>query len=538
MTRSIFRLRCTCLLLGALLSLACGESAPESETPPEDAAAAAEVAWFEGTPDEAFAYAKAEGKPMFLYWGAEWCPPCHYLKDKIFHQPDFVTRSRDFVAVYLDGDDASAQILGEQLDVQGYPTVMVYSADGDELLRMPSDVPVSLYAAIMDRALRLDRPVKEILDSVLAAGPANSDLGDLDLLAYYSWDQDSQVDLAEEERLGTFRRLWEETPAEHTAVRARFLLLYVGEAASSARDTEDGDDPVLGSDQRAQLTEASLALLADPELCRENVFGVTYGAAGTIDLLQPEPGAQRTGLIEAWRAAALRFESDEELATDDRLTALATSMDLARLEAEAEESPLPEALVSRTREQVAWAVGEVSGGSELQAVLSTAAYLLDEAGLAQEAQDLLADKLDEAAAPYYFMSFLAGLKNDAGETEEALALYRKAWESAGGRYTRFRWGSTYLRRLMDLAPERVEAIETDSLTILDELLTHDDAFALGNSFRLNQLEKSYKAWNEDASHEEILTRIGERVRSACERYPAEGEGSQRERCSAFLATAT
>jgi thioredoxin-related protein len=536
MTRSIRRIRPTSLLLVGLLGLACGASAPETETSPEDTAAATEVAWFEGTADEAFAYAKAEGKPLFLYWGAEWCPPCHYLKDKIFQQPDFVERSRDFVAVYLDGDDASAQILGEQLDVQGYPTVMVYSAEGDELLRMPSDVPVSRYSAIMDRALRLDRPVKEILDSVLAVGPAQSEEGDLDVLAYYSWGQDSQIDLPEDERLGTFRRLWEETPAELAGVRARFLDLYVGEAARSARNAEDGDTPALRPDQRAQLTTAMLTLLADPDLCRENVFGVTYGADSAIDLLQPEPGAERTALLDAWRAAAQRFESDEELSTDDRLTALVTSINLARLESEVEDSPLPESLLAHTREHVAWAVGEVSGGSELQTVLSTAAFLLDEVGLAQEARDLLADKLDEAAAPYYFMSFLARLKNDAGETDEALALYRQAWQSAGGRYTRFRWGTTYLRRLMDLSPERAEAIEADSLTILDELLTHDDAFALGNSFRLGQLEKAYRAWNEDAAHEEIVGRIGDRVRSACERYPAEGDDSQQARCAAFLET--
>jgi thioredoxin-related protein len=522
MTRSTRLAFPTLVLFSVLLFSACGETAPDVDTSAVVGPVATEVAWFEGT------------KPLFLYWGAEWCPPCHYLKDKIFHQPDFVERSREFVAVYLDGDDANAQILGEQLDVQGYPTVMVYSAEGDELLRMPSDVPVARYAAIMDRALRLDRPVKEILDSVLTVGPGQSEEADLDVLAYYSWGQDSQIDLAEEERLPTFRRLWEETPGERAGVRARFLGLYVGEAASLARDAEDGDEPVLTAEQRDRLTEEVLTLLADPELCRENVFDITYGADGTIGLLQPEDGAERTALIAAWRTAALRFETDEELSTDDRLTALATSIDLARLEAEVEDAPLPESLVAHAREHVAWAVGAVSGGSELQTVLNTAAFMLDEVGLAQEAQDLLADKLDEAEAPYYFMSWLAGLKNDAGETEEALALYRQAWEAAGGRYTRFRWGSTYLRRLMDLAPERVDAIEADSLTILDELLTHDDAFALGNGLRLGQLEKAYQAWNEDAAHDEVIGRIRDRVHFACERYPAEGEDSQRARCSGFL----
>ena len=37
------------------------------------------IDWFDGTVDEAFAAAKASGKPIFPYWGAEWCPPCHAI---------------------------------------------------------------------------------------------------------------------------------------------------------------------------------------------------------------------------------------------------------------------------------------------------------------------------------------------------------------------------------------------------------------------------------------------------------------------------
>jgi thioredoxin-related protein len=496
------------------------------------------VAWFEGTADEAFALAKAEGKPLFLYWGAEWCPPCHYLKDKIFTQPEFVARSRDFVAVYLDGDDVGAQVLGEQLDVQGYPTVMVYSAGGDELLRMPSDVPVSRYAAIMQRALALDRPIRGILAAVLATGPALSTAADLDVLAYYSWGQDSQIDLAEEERLPTFERLWTETPAELGGVRGRFLSLYLGEAARLARGLEEGDSPVLTAGQRGNLTAAVMELLADAELGRENVIDILSGAEATIELLQPEAGPERHSLTAAWATAASRFEQDEELSTDDRLTATMTAIELARLEAEDSEAPLAEPLLAHVRQRVDWAIDATADGSELQTVLNTAAYVLDYAGLPEEAATLLEAKGGETHAPYYFMSWRAGLASDAGRNDEAVALYRQAWQAARGRYTRFRWGSTYLRRLMGLTPENAAAVQADSLVIFDELLTHDDAFALGNYLRLGQLEKEYGAWNEDGGRDEVVELVRDRVQAACDRYPAEGEDSQRSRCATFLESET
>jgi thiol-disulfide isomerase/thioredoxin len=529
MPRPIHAVMPLLILLGA-----CAGDVPSGGDAGAAGAAAATVAWFDGPPDAAFALAKSEGKPLFLYWGAEWCPPCHYLKEKIFTRPGFVERSRDFVAVYLDGDDESAQILGEQLDVQGYPTVIVFGADGRELLRMPSDVQVERYAEIMERAVHLDRPIQEILGAVLAAGPAASPPADLDVLAYYSWGQDSKIALPDAERLATFRRLWDESPAERAGVRARFLALYVGEAARLGRHAEEGAAPALDAAERQRVEAAVLELLADEALCRENVFDVVYGAADAIGALEPEAGPGRAELTATWSATLERLRDDAELTTDDRLSTLLGSYDLARLDG-AEDAPLPDALVALARRQVAWAMDAVQDGSELQAVLNTAAYVLDGAGLGEEAQQLLGDKLDQAAAPYYFMSWLAALKADAGDSEAALELYRKAWQSADGRYTRFRWGSSYLRQLMDLAPERADTLESDALTILDELLTHDDAFALGNTLRLNQLQGALEAWNEGGEHAAVVDHIRQRVHAACDGYPGAGEDSQRQRCRDFLA---
>ena len=44
------------------------------------------IAWYEGDVRAAFTYARAGKKPVFVYWGAEWCPPCQQVKATLFRR--------------------------------------------------------------------------------------------------------------------------------------------------------------------------------------------------------------------------------------------------------------------------------------------------------------------------------------------------------------------------------------------------------------------------------------------------------------------
>ena len=88
-----------------------------------------------------------------LYWGAEWCPPCHQLKVTIFKERSFIDRSRLFVPVYLDGDTDSAQRHAERFGVVGYPTMVVLSSEGSEITRIAGGIDIDAYAHVLGAAM-------------------------------------------------------------------------------------------------------------------------------------------------------------------------------------------------------------------------------------------------------------------------------------------------------------------------------------------------------------------------------------------------
>src|SRR5471030_2124645 len=135
--------------------------------PASSAATPGQIAWRDGVADggidAAFAQAAADQRPLFLYWGAAWCPPCNRVKSAVFARDDFAERMRHVVPVWLDGDSAGAQALAARHKLRSYPTLVLFRPDGSEITRLPCELDGELFVAALVVALRCEFTVAQSL---------------------------------------------------------------------------------------------------------------------------------------------------------------------------------------------------------------------------------------------------------------------------------------------------------------------------------------------------------------------------------------
>jgi thioredoxin-related protein len=497
------------------------------------------IAWHEGDVQGAFDRAEAEGKPLFLYWGAVWCPPCNQIKKTIFTRREFVEKTKLFVPVYLDGDTESAQVWADKLGVAGYPSMLVLSPEGREVMRLPTGLQAEEFVRVLEEALDRMTPVADVLRETLAA-TAPDEVPDRSwrLLAFHSWQQDPRIDLADPGTETRLRALAERVPPRLPEERSRLYLQWLGAAETLAsREPESGQRRFrLTRSLRREADARLTGILASPELTKANLEFLSYASREVVSLIHPRKGRARRELVERWLEAMRSVEQDETLTIRERLAALYPAIDLYELQHPRAET-VDELVRERVRERAAWADRTAEDAYTRQAAIGTAGYLLRRAGLTDEARRLYLAEVERSESPFYFMSYLADLAADAGDTDEALSWLARAYETSKGRATRFQWGTNYLVGLMKMAPDDAERIRSESLRVFRELMELDDAFAGRNHYRIRRLAQSYRSWNADRARETDIAALRSELLPDCSDLSdavVEETESLRSRCTEFF----
>ncbi len=492
-------------LILLLLLTGCGQGDKYPSATVDNRAPTPGIQWFAGTVEEAFAHAATVNRPVFLYWGADWCPPCNQLKATVFEQREFIEQSRLFIPVYLDGDTPRAQQIGERLGVMGYPTVIVFNPAGEELTRIPGGINLDHYLRVLALSLEQLRPVAVLVAAAVNGESLSED--DCQLLAWYSWAQDNGQALAGREPLAVFTRLLEICGATSTVVTSRLGMVALNAWLTADRSAETARSK---TDEHQRLVAT---VLEDRALSIANIEPLVY-QAGDIVAALTSPGAERELLRQRWLSRLRSLSVDPDVALADRLATLYGELQLARLA-----NPFDgygTELIDRVQEQVHWADKQATTAFERHVVISVAWDVLYEAGLERQAGDLLLTEMEKSQAPYYFMLELATIAEKAGREDEALAWLERAWHAATGSATRFQWGVNYLQGLLKMAPEDTARIEATGVAVLSELAEQDAPLFQRNRQRLEKLGTALVEWNDFFEQPGVLATFRALLTPLCE----------------------
>ena len=487
------------------------------------------VAWLAAAADadieRAFAQARAEKKPVLLYWGATWCPPCNQLKATLFNRQDFATQSKSFVAVHIDGDRPAAQKLGARFKVSGYPTLILFTPEGREVTRLPGAADAPQVMALLQAGLAGGRPIAAVLADARAGKAIGAN--EWRMLAFHSWEIDDSGLVAAADRPDLLAELARQSDKAGLANNAETTTrLWLKALAASDEGKGVKPDTAL----RLRVTR----VLADAAQARTHMDVLSGGAAEIVKVLASDDSADRAPLVAQFDAALARLQADATLSRGDRVGALIARVDLARLgqAKEATQPKLPAALVQAVRETAARMDREITDGYERQAVITAVAYLQGQAGLWADSDALLKSNLAKSHSPYYLMSQLAGNAKKLGKKDEALRWYQQAFDTSEGPATRLQWGSSYVAALVDLAPSDVKRIEAAASQLFAEAAQDQGAFYERSARSLQRVGKKLGSWNADGKHAAALKRLQAQLDGVCAKVDA-AEG-RRASCEGLL----
>lgn len=460
------------------------------------------IKWFEGSVSQAFTQAEKLNKPLFLYWGAQWCPPCNQLKATLFKSPSFIEKTRFFIPVYLDGDTERAQKLGESFHVMGYPTLILFTSDGKEITRLPGGVDLARYPELLDLALQKTMSVSDLVTLIFDKNYQPGE-EELQLLAYYSWQQDADRALKGRDPITLFDHLSNITPTSMAAEQSRFDAGYLN-ALSKEQEIE-------GTELRTKAQTRLERILGDTDRARASLYFVLYDAKDVISSLAQRDSQAKERLSAQWQQCLTLLGKNPSLSATDKLRLYHGEIALYELL----EQPVPEKLQADIRKQIADARKQAEDVYEQIDATYTGYGVLHASGQDEAAQALMKQALQENSNTSYWMLVLASMAKDAEQPEVALKWYQQAYSEASGPATRLQWGSYYIGALCQSTPDETAGIESLGNSLLDEVESQKDPFHGRNMRVLKRIMTNLDEWAQSEEKRRIANSLLTRSSNLC-----------------------
>jgi thioredoxin-related protein/tetratricopeptide (TPR) repeat protein len=485
------------------------------------------IAWFDGDVESAFQQSRTDGKPVFLYWGAVWCPYCADLKAHVFSRRDFQQKLELFVPVYLDGDDPGAQRWGDELGVWGYPTVLVLAGDRSELARIAGGMDLAVYADVLDLVLSDVAPLRDVLTSLPISAAALSP-ADCKRLAFNGWALDDSLGALDIDVAAALAEAVERCPVDARVERARLTAIAASYAAAAeAGSVAEGSE---SSPLLARLVDDVREILAEPDLSARVVDALQYLDADFFVVAKQLDRQASAQLLEQWSATMDAAADDARRTAGDRLTAVRSKLEAIKVLSAGGEIPAP--LAQAARHRIDDALDRARGTAALPGVVNGAVNLLVTMDDPERAYEIAERAMHDARTPYYYMADLAWLDEQMGRTDAAVAWLQRAYRESSGDATRFQWGTNYVRGLIRMQPDDEDAVRNAALAVLDELEGPDRIYRRTRT-RLDALDAALREWNRDGVRDEPIAAIRHRAQRICDEL-REDEQAAAAACRGFL----
>ena len=483
-------------LSAALLCLSAARALPAA-APAQPAA----IDWREGDVDDAFAEARESNKPVLLYWGAKWCPPCNQMKQTIFKDPGFIAETRNFIPVHLDGDDPGAQAWGDKFGIVGYPTVIILRPDRSEITRLSGTSAAASLAQVLALTAKRTASTEELLQ--LASTPKQLSPDDWLVLANFDWEDDPKHFADPVKEASFLATLAAAAPTPALSRKFTLTGLAIG--------SNYGSVPLSPAQQR-QLQAILLPILRNRAEATADRDMLSEAAAPMILSLPTARQRQRLGaeLVLALDQVA----ADTTLFPGDRLDTVNADIILSKAAHAGKVTP---AVLAKVRARVAVADRDANTPGLRQAVIPDAGDFLDQAGDYAGAQKLLEGALPTAIAPYYFMIDLAGLAEEHHDPQAAIDWARKAADAAEGPATKVQWEIMYSDFVLRLDARNKPEVEQSGEEVIQAFTQASAGYAGRTRKKLEAWHAKVEAWSKANQGQRVLLHLNASLSQACQK---------------------
>jgi hypothetical protein len=414
---------------------------------------------------------------------------------------------RDFVPVYLDGDTEEAQSWAEKLKASSYPTILVLTPDGEELIRFSGGFGMGELERAIEAVKGSSRSFRRAVERLEAGAP---DAADIRILAQSDWEDLPEAEWSPVRRFSTLQKAYERCPADLRLERAMLAAHLLSFTA-----TGQGDEALAKplADLGAKAGGLLDAIFADAGAAWAARSFIQFRAGDIATFLfQGKRGDGYEALKKRWleAAAAIRARSDASVGV--RLWSMIPTLDFFRYEDPS--GPIPEAMRREIEAAASLADSDAKSSFERHAVISGAVYLLRRVSAHERARAMLLAEAARSDTPYYYYSGLSALEQELGRAEEAREWSAKARKSATGRATRMQWiANDILLNAKLEGPEQKGYLRAAAEEFYELATAQADGFSGRNRSRAEQVRGALSKIREEPAMKELFAKYRARCSS-------------------------